>query len=305
MGWASFAALGLLSLSIPEREANGLPHTRSKSVLIRYADTNEVILEKLADKPRPIASITKLMSALVMAKHELVPPESITLTEADKDRLKWSRSRLPIGDTFRGQDLYRAALIASDNRAMYALVRGLGLERARFVEKMNTLAQELGMKHTEFKDPAGRAPENVSSARDLAKLLDAVAEAPLVLKTTTSTGVALEREGKRALRLGATNHLLHSRKWEILTGKTGYTVEAGRGLAMRVKIAGRPVDMIFLGSREMRSVFGDAGRVKRWLEEKLAKRLDVAPRREIRPTGPRPRPEVVEVLGPRNPLGEP
>lgn len=273
---ALLCALGLLAAAIPERERSGLPHTRSETVLVRYADTGEVLLEKLADKPRPIASVTKLMSALVMAKEDLSPPESITLTEADKDRLKWSRSRLPIGASFLGADLYRAALIASDNRAMYALVRGMGFEREAFVEKMNALAKELGMRSSAFLDPAGIAPENVSTGRDLVLLLDAVAEHPTILETSTSTGVALERTGHRALRLGATNHLLYSRRWQILIGKTGYTVEAGRSLIMRVVVGERPVDMIFLGSREMRSVFGDAGRVKRWLEEKqtLAARSD-------------------------------
>lgn len=259
----------LLVSAIPEREANGLPHTRSETVLIRFADTNEVLLEKLADKPRPIASITKLMSALVLSRAELEPPAEVTLLEDDKDRLKWSRSRLRVGEVFRGEDLYRAALIASDNRAMYALVRGLGFERPRFVEKMNAMAKELGMAQTRFRDPAGVDPENVSTARDLTKLLQAVVAEPEICATTTSTRVTFERDGRVVLQMGNTNRLLRSKRWRVLAGKTGYTVEAGRGLAMRTEIAGRPIDMIFLGSREMQSVFGDAGRVKRWLEEKL------------------------------------
>lgn len=265
---ASLLVLGGATVSIPEREPNGLPHTRSETVLIRYADTQEVLLEKLASKPRPIASITKLMSALVMARKDLSPPESITLLEEDKDRLKWSRSRLPIGEAFSGEELYRAALVASDNRAMYALVRGLGLERSEFVGAMNALAAELSMSSTRFVDPAGIDPENVSTAQDLLRLLDAIAEVPRIIETTTSTGVALARASGRALRLGATNRLLYSRRWQISSGKTGYTVEAGRNLIMRVSIDERPVDMVFLGSREMRSVFGDAGRVRRWLEER-------------------------------------
>lgn len=263
--------LSVLSLAIPERDANGLPHTRSETVLIRFADTDEVILEKLADKPRPIASITKLMSALVLSKAELEPPETITLLEADKDRLKWSRSRLRVGEVFRGEDLYRAALIASDNRAMYALVRGLGFERPKFVQEMNATAKALGMTKTQFRDPAGVDPDNVSTARDLTKLLQAVVETPEISVTTTSTRVTFEREGRIVLQMSNTNRLLRSKAWRVLAGKTGYTVEAGRNLVMRAVIAGRPIDMVFLGSREMQSVFGDAGRVKRWLEEKLAR----------------------------------
>jgi D-alanyl-D-alanine endopeptidase (penicillin-binding protein 7) len=262
----------LLTLSaLPERDANGLPHTRSESVLIRYSDTGEVILEKLADKARPIASLTKLMSALVLSKSGLSPPEEVTLLEEDKDRLKWSRSRLQIGRVFRGRDLYRAALIASDNRAMYALVRSLGYERSKFVDEMNALAKKLGMAKTQFKDPAGIDPENISTARDFSKLLDAVAEASEICETTTSTRTSMERDGEVVLRFSNTNRLLNSKRWHILAGKTGYTVEAGRNLAMRAMIGDRPVDMIFLGSREMQSIFGDAGRVKRWMEEKLAR----------------------------------
>ena len=265
----ALATTWLLAVALPERDANGLPHTRSESVLIRYADTEDTILEKLPDKVRPVASLTKLMSALVLDKSGLNPPEEVTLLEADKDRLKWSRSRLQIGRVFRGPDLYRAALVASDNRAMYALVRSLGFERAQFVEKMNALAKELGMTKSQFKDPAGIDPENLSTARDIALLLAAASRCEEICATTTSTAVAMERDGEVVLRFGNTNRLLHSKRWQIVAGKTGYTVEAGRNLAMRVMIGDRPVDMVFLGSREMQSIFGDAGRVKRWMEEKL------------------------------------
>ena len=257
-----------LTVSIPEREANGLPHLRSESVLVRFADTGEVLLDKNANKVRPIASVTKLLSALVLSRKQAAPPEWITIEEHDKDRLKWSRSRLKIGSVYRSEDLYRAALIASDNRAIYALVRASGFDRAAFVEEMNRTAHELGMASSRFRDPAGIDPGNVSSANDLVKLLDAIAEDQRAIETCQQDFVSLISADERTLKLTNTNRLARSSRWSVLIGKTGYTVEAGRALAVRVTIEGRPVDMVFLGAREFASIFGDAGRVRRWMIEK-------------------------------------
>lgn len=267
-------AIGVLAATVlvhalPERDKNGLPHLRSESVIVRLTDTNEIVLKKKPDEVRPIASVTKLLSTLVMARRRLEPPAEVTLEEADKDRLKWSRSRLAIGATYAGGDLYRAALIASDNRAIYALVRTAGLERAEFVAEMNALAAELGMTRSQFRDPAGIDPANVSTASDLLLLLDAVAREDAIASTTRQASVELVASDRRTLRLGNTNRLVHSPRWHVVLGKTGYTVEAGRSLVLRVELAGRPVDMVFLGSREMASIFGDAARVRRWLEEKI------------------------------------
>ena len=256
----------LIGGAIPEREPNGLPHLRSESVLVRYADTGEVLLSKLPGKVRPIASITKLLTGLVLAELDATTgTAAIQITERDKDRLKWSRSRLKVGRTFSRTELYQAALAASDNRAVYALVRSTGLSRADFVRRMNARAKKLGMTRSKFADPAGVDPGNVSCARDLLALIQAAAAEDVVRRETLRRRVELMADGKTRLRLGNPNRLARRRRWGLVLGKTGYTVEAGRTLAVRVTIDGRPVDMVFLGSREMMSVFGDAGRVRRWI----------------------------------------
>jgi serine-type D-Ala-D-Ala endopeptidase (penicillin-binding protein 7) len=266
-------AVALLALTtvisgIPERDKNGRPHIRSESAIVRWGDTGEVILEKDADRVRPIASITKLLSTLILSKEGLPPDEWITLEEQDKDRLKWSKSKLKIARAYRPLDLFAAALVISENRAVYALVRAKSPNRATFVERMNATAKELGMAHSTFRDPAGVDPANVSTARDLLALLDAVAENEMVAKYAALDRLEITDKEERIMRFGSTNRLARSARWEVVLGKTGYTVEAGRTLVLRVMLGGRPLDLVFLGSREMQSVFGDAGRVRRWLEQK-------------------------------------
>jgi D-alanyl-D-alanine endopeptidase (penicillin-binding protein 7) len=259
--------------AIPEREKNGLPHLRSESVMVRWADTGEELLAKNADEVRPIASVTKLMSALVLDAESpalLTATRALTLDELDKDRLKWSRSSLRIGKSYPASQLFQAAMAASDNRAICALARHTGLERATFVAKMNQAAQALGMSRSRFVDPAGLDPGNVSTARDLLALVSAAAQHEVVRQAGLVPSVELVDAEGRTLRLGSTNRLARSGRWTVLAGKTGYTIEAGRALVLRVEVEGRPLDMVYLGAREMQSVFGDAGRVKRWiLAEKL------------------------------------
>lgn len=236
-------------------------------MLVRYVDTGEVVLSKNPDVVRPIASVTKLVSGLVLAALENLEAADtyVTITEEDKDRLKWSRSRVRVGLSFKARELLAAALAASDNRAMYAAVRAAGLSRGEFVERMNALVSELGMTNSVFQDPAGVDPKNVSTATDLLKLLEAAAGSEWVRESTRLREVELVDRAERVLRLGNPNRLVRSSVWEVVVGKTGYTVEAGRALVVRAKVGDRLVDMVFLGAREMASVFGDAGRVRRWL----------------------------------------
>ena len=170
-----FLVLVSVAGAIPELERNGRPHIRSERAIVRFADSGEVLLEKNADEVRPIASITKLVSLLLLSSDGLPKTEWITLEEEDKDRLKWSRSNLAIHRSFRPEDLFAAALVISENRAVYALVRASGAPREGFVERMNGYARELGMTKTSFRDPAGVDPENVSTARELLTLLDTAA----------------------------------------------------------------------------------------------------------------------------------
>jgi len=271
---AALVLLASVPAAIPERDKSGLPHLRSESVLVRFADTGEVLLAKNPDEVRPIASVTKLVSALVLAEiapELLTATTAITIDELDKDRLKYSKSRIAIGKSYPARDLLVAALSASDNRAICALARSCGLERIAFVDRMNQMATGLGMMRSTFVDPAGLDPGNVSTARDLMALVAAAASNALIRSAGLVTRVDLIDQRGSTLTLTCSNRLARSDRWNVVVGKTGYTVEAGRAFVVRVDIENRPVDMVFLGAREMQSVFGDAGRVRRWIVEKKLK----------------------------------
>ena len=264
----TLAFLAMMSLvALPERDADGKPHLRSETVLVRFADTGEVVLKKNPTIVRPIASVTKLLTGLVLASMQVDRARTVVVLEDDKDRLKWSKSRLPVSVSMTWGDLLRAGLGASDNRAIYAAVRTV-MDRQAFVALMNAKAAEIGMANSKFIDPAGIDPGNVSTAVDLTRLLDAAS--PLDDLRTMLNAPVIELETNRGLiTLRNPDRLVHSTNWDIVIGKTGYTVEAGRTLVVRMHLANRPIDMVFLGSREMQSVFGDAGRIRRWLEPQL------------------------------------
>ena len=258
-----------LAAPIPERDRDGKPHLQSESAVIRLADTGQVLVQKNPGFVRPIASVTKLLSGLVLS--ELAPDATqvVTIGEADKDRRKWSRSRLFVGLQAPWGQLAQAALSASDNRAMYAVSR-VALPTGDFAELMNRRAHALGMTSSRFVDAAGVDPGNVSTAHDLLELVAAAASDDRVREWASAQTIDLAT-GKGSLQLVNPDRLVHLESWEVVIGKTGYTVEAGRTLVARVRIQGRPVDMVFLGSREWASVFGDAGRVRRWLEPQLVR----------------------------------
>lgn len=266
-----FALAMLVTLSaIPDLDASGKPTLRSESVVVRFADTGEVVLTKNPHVVRPIASVTKLLTGLVLSAQDVDRTQNMVILEDDKDRLKWSRSRLPVNIAMSWNDMLRVGLGASDNRAIYASVRAV-MPREQFVKLMNAKARELGMKDSRFVDPAGVDPENVSTGMDLLQLLHATSNVEelraILLRPEIEIGTS-----RGVMTLRNPDRLVHSTNWEIVIGKTGYTVEAGRTLAVRVVMKGRPVDMVFLGSREMQSVFGDAARVRKWLEPKIVAR---------------------------------
>jgi D-alanyl-D-alanine endopeptidase (penicillin-binding protein 7) len=265
----SATILALLTLvAIPERDADGKPHLRSETVLVRFADTGDVVLKKNPTVVRPIASVTKLLTGLVLSTLQVDRARTVVVLEDDKDRLKWSKSRLPVSISMTWNDLLRAGLGASDNRAIYAAVRTL-MDRQAFVALMNAKAAEIGMTNSHFIDPAGIDPGNVSTAQDLTRLLDAAAPMDDLCGMLTAQVIELDTN-RGPLTLRNPDRLVYSNNWDIVVGKTGYTVEAGRTLVVRMNLQNRPVDMVFLGSREMQSVFGDAGRIRRWLEPQLA-----------------------------------
>ena len=218
------------------------PHklkVRSASALI--LDTNgQEVYAKQVDEPRPIASITKLMTAMVVLDGALPLHERITIVKEDRDLIQLTGSRLSYGATLTREQLLRLALMASENRAANALARSWPGGKAAFVETMNRKAHALGMGRSHFIDPAGLDPGNVASARDVGKMVRASLAYPLIREATTTRSLSVyPYKGRGPVRYANTNRLVNSDAWTIAVSKTGYLNEAGRCLAMQTEIADR------------------------------------------------------------------
>ncbi len=245
---------------------------KSRAVLIVDRFGNE-IYAKQTDQPMSIASITKLMTAMVILDSELPLDEAITITKDDRDLIRLTGSRLKYGATLSRKELVWLALIASENRAASALARTYPGGNAAFVEAMNTKASDLGMESARFSGPAGLETENISSARDLVKMVQAAGQYPLIQEATTSTRYNVRPYKKRGeLRFGNTNRLLRNKQWEIDLSKTGYINEAGRCLVMETEIANQPVTIVLLNSFGKLTPFGDSNRIRRWMEAGLKRK---------------------------------
>ena len=227
----------------------------------------QVVFAKHADEPRPIASITKLMTALVVLDSGLPLDEPITITKQDRDLIKLTGSRLSYGATLTREELVRLALMASENRAANALARSYPSGSKAFIDAMNRKAETLGMHHSHFADPAGLDARNIASARDLVKLIRAAQSMPLIQQATTAHSLTVNPFKRRGpLRFGNTNRLLKRSEWEIGLSKTGYINEAGRCLAMQAAIADKPLVIVLLNSFGKLTPFGDSNRIRRWIE---------------------------------------
>jgi serine-type D-Ala-D-Ala endopeptidase (penicillin-binding protein 7) len=238
---------------------------RSNVALVLDQDTSEVLFEKNANVALPIASITKLMTGLVVVQARQDMDEVLTITEADVDRQKFTSSRLRVGARMSRGDLLHIALMSSENRAAAALGRNYPGGIRAFVEAMNTKARELGMSDTRYVDSSGLSSDNVSSARDLARLVGVAHQEPLLRQYTTDPNYVVAANG-RPLRFNNTNYLVSLPDWNIGLQKTGFINEAGRCLVMQAMIQGRQVIMVFLDSKGKMSRTADAGRIRRWLE---------------------------------------
>jgi D-alanyl-D-alanine endopeptidase (penicillin-binding protein 7) len=237
---------------------------KSGVALVLDQDTDEVLFSKNSQAVLPIASLTKLMTAVVVTEAQLPLDEAITITDDDIDTEKGSRSRLKIGTTLRREEMLHLALMASENRAAHALGRSYPGGLGAFVAAMNQKAQALGMHDTHYVEPTGLSSRNQSSARDLATLVKAAHEVPLIRELSTSPEYMVE-VGNRAVQFRNTNGLVKSPEWDIGLQKTGYISEAGRCLVMQAKMAGRQLIMVFLDSAGKYSRIGDAERVRRWI----------------------------------------
>jgi D-alanyl-D-alanine endopeptidase (penicillin-binding protein 7) len=247
---------------------DGTPNLMSTGVLVLDSASGQTLFAKNADQAAPIASITKLMTAMVVIDAKLPLDEAIELTSEDIDTIKNTRSRLPIGTHFRRDDLMRIALMASDNRAASALGRSFPGGRAAFVAAMNEKAKALGLTQTHYIDSSGLSPGNVSTPADLGRLVAAATKYDLIREYTTTGAVNVQLpNSRRTLHFVNTNQLVRSSDWKIGLSKTGYINEAGKCLVMQAVIANQPIVIVLLDSWGRLTRVGDANRIKRWLEK--------------------------------------
>ncbi len=237
----------------------------SSSALVIDQTTGHAVIEKQPDAVVPIASISKLMTAMVVLDAKLDLQEVIAIGDADVDGLKGTRSRLPVGTTMTRETAMLLALMSSENRAAHALGRHYPGGLQAFVAAMNRKAQALGMYHSRFEEPTGLSSNNVSTAHDLARMVTAAARYPEIRNASTTAEAKVELNG-RIQTFGNTNALVRSDSWEIGVSKTGYISEAGRCLVMQARVADKPVVIVLLDSQGKMTRVGDANRIKRWME---------------------------------------
>jgi|OpeIllAssembly_1097287.scaffolds.fasta_scaffold118515_2 D-alanyl-D-alanine endopeptidase (penicillin-binding protein 7) len=258
--------------AVADVDKDGDPNLMSTAALVLDAKTGETLFAKNADTVHPIASITKLMTAMVVLDSKLPLDEPVEITTEDLDLLKGTRSRLPVGAHFRRDDLIRIALVASDNRAAAALGRAYPGGIGAFVDAMNAKAKLLGLESTRFVDSSGLAPGNVSSPAELARLVAEASKYDVIREysTTPAIDVTLPTTGRKLAYVN-TNALVRAGDWEIGVSKTGYISESGKCLVMQAMIANTPVVIVLLDSWGRLTRIGDANRIKRWLEKNPAR----------------------------------
>ncbi|NDF64175.1 MAG: peptidase S11 [Betaproteobacteria bacterium] len=238
---------------------------KSSVALVVDQETQEVLLSKNDTAVLPIASITKLMTGLLINEAQLPLDEMITITQDDVDTEKGSSSRLQVGTSLARGELLHLALMASENRAAHALGRTYPGGLHHFVGLMNQKAKDIGMTDTRFVEPTGLSSKNQSSAKDLATLVAAAYQDSLLREFSTSASHVVE-VGRQSLRYNTTNRLIKNPNWDIGLQKTGYISEAGRCLVMQTRVAGRKLIMVFLDSAGKVGRIADAERVRRWVE---------------------------------------
>ncbi len=238
---------------------------KSSVALVVDQDTHEVLFSKNDSAVLPIASLTKLMTGVIISEAKLPMDEKITISQDDVDTEKGSRSRLTVGTTLTRSEMLHLALMSSENRAAHALGRTYPGGMPEFVRLMNAKAKLLGMNGTRYVEPTGLSSQNQSSAQDLAMLVNAAYKDATLREYSTSHGYEVA-VGSKTLQYNTTNQLVKTPGWDIGLQKTGYISEAGRCLVMQTKIAGRKIIMVFLDSAGKFSRLGDAERVRRWVE---------------------------------------
>lgn len=237
----------------------------SNAVLVIDQNTSEVLFDKNSQVALPIASITKLMTSLIVIEANQNMEEILHVTDEDIDTLKNTHSRLAIGSQLSRANMLHIALMSSENRAASALGRHYPGGLPAFISAMNAKARALGMHSTRYVDATGLSSGNVSSARDLAKLVVAAYQHPIIRYYSTNSTYVVE-PGRHVLHYKNSNNLVLNPEWEIGLQKTGYISEAGRCLVMQATVEGRQVVMVFLDSKGKHSRLADAARIRKWLE---------------------------------------
>jgi D-alanyl-D-alanine endopeptidase (penicillin-binding protein 7) len=259
------STLPLLTQASQFTDLEGSPALHSASALVISAEGN-VIYGKDIDTVRPIASITKLMTAMVILDSDLDLNEKITVTKADRDLVQLTGSRLEYGASLSRREMILIAIMSSENRAATALGRNYPGGMTAFVKQMNNKATSLGMNNSHFADPAGLHVKNMSTARDLMKMVTAAQGYALIRKASTTTRIEVHPYAKRGpLVYGNTNRLLKNKTWDIELSKTGYINEAGRCLVMQANIEGEQVSIVLLNSFGKLTPFGDSNRLRKWM----------------------------------------
>ena len=245
---------------------------RSHVAMVYDERDDTVLFQRSANREMPIASLTKLMTAMVILDGNLDMDELITIRKIDRDTIRYSRTRLPVGTTLSRRDLLIMALAASENRAAFALARTYPGGTEQFVQSMNDKARFLGLTHTHFADSAGLRNENVSTGEELVKMVRVASQYSLIREYTTIVkDVVIDDYTGKTIRFSNTNRLVRKDSWEISLSKTGFTSDAGNCLVMKVNLGNRPLILVLLNSWGKLSKYGDSNRIKRWIQEAEAK----------------------------------
>ncbi len=242
------------------------PNLKSAAALVVDLEDGRTIFGKNTQSIMPIASITKVMTAMVVLDAGLPLDENLYIDTADLDFVKHTHSRLGVGTGLPRRDMLHLALMSSENRAAASLGRAYPGGSEAFIAAMNRKAVELGMWSTRFVDPTGLSSENVSTADDLVKMVKAAYQYPLIREFTTTSAHEVGTVAGRNLQYRNSNGLVRNSAWEIGLSKTGYISEAGRCLVMQARIAARPVIIVLLDSWGTKTRIGDANRIKKWME---------------------------------------
>ncbi|OAM29385.1 MULTISPECIES: serine hydrolase [Eikenella] len=241
------------------------PLLSSQSALIMNGRSGEILYQKGIDQVRPIASISKLMSAMVVLDARQNMNETLEITEAEIDRLKGTGSRLSVGTTLSRREMLHLGLMSSENRAIHSLARNYPGGLPAFMSAMNRKAQSLGMQQTRFYDPTGLDFRNVSTARDLSLLVRAAHEYPLIRQFSTSNSGSAHTSNGRTQQYRNSNALVREGSWNISLQKTGYIRESGRSMVLYANVQRQPLIIVLLNSPSPTTRVNDARAIQNWV----------------------------------------